>query len=166
VCKEGYTYNKELNMNYWLMKSEPEEYSIVNLRQDKTVFWFGIRNYQVRNMLRDEIRVGDLALFYHSNAGKETGVVGVMKIVSKAYPDNTQFDAKSKYFDVKSKLDNPRWLGVDVRYEKTLERLISLTEIKSNSFFKDIALVRKGSRLSVMPLKEKHFNKILSLASK
>lgn len=149
---------------YWLMKSEPSEYSIDNLKADKTEFWYGIRNYQVRNMLRDDMKVGDLALFYHSNADKETGVVGVMKITKKALPDATQFDSKSKYFDIKSKLEMPRWLGVEVKFVKKLSRLVALSELKANNFFADLPLIKKGNRLSIMPISAKHFNKIIQLA--
>ncbi len=150
--------------NYWLMKSEPNEYSIDNLKADKTEFWYGIRNYQVRNMLRDDMKVGDLALFYHSNAGKETGVVGVMKITKRAFPDATQFDSKSKYFDIKSKPETPRWLGVEVKFIKKLSRLVALSELKADKFFADLPLIKKGNRLSIMPISAKHFNKIIQLA--
>lgn len=147
------------------MKSEPEEFSIEDLKRQKKEVWYGIRNYQVRNMLRDQMKKGDQALFYHSNAGSETGVVGVMEIIKEAYPDPTQFDSKSKYFDAKSSLENPRWLCVDVKFVEKLPRLVTLQEIKSDSFFADLPLVQKGNRLSVMALKKVHFTKLIRKAS-
>lgn len=151
-------------MNYWLMKSEPDCYSIDDLKRDKVEHWDGTRNYQVRNMMRDEMKVGDLALFYHSNAGKETGVVGVMKVYSKAYPDPTQFDPKSEHPDPKSDPENPRWLCVDVQFKEKLPHLVSLQEIKHDPRFADMPLVKKGNRLSVMPIQKKHFDAIVKLS--
>lgn len=153
-------------MNYWLMKSEPEEYSIDDLRRDKREMWDGIRNYQVRNMMRDAMKKGDRALFYHSNAGPETGVVGVMEIIKEAYPDPTQFDPKSAHPDPKSDPENPRWLCVDVKFVKKLPRVVTLQEIKLDPKFSDISLVRKGNRLSVMPLKKVDFERLIKLADK
>lgn len=151
-------------MNYWLMKSEPECYSIDDLKQDKVEHWDGTRNYQVRNMMRDDMRVGDLAIFYHSNAGKQTGCVGVMQVHSKAYPDPTQFDPKSDHPDPKSDPENPRWLCVDMKYIEHLPRLVSLQEIKLDPKFADMPLVKKGNRLSVFPIKQKHFDRVKKLA--
>ena len=148
---------------YWLMKSEPDCYSIDDLKRDKVEMWDGTRNYQVRNMMRDEMRVGDMALFYHSNAGKETGVVGVMEIVKEAYPDPTQFDPKSDHPDPKSDPENPRWLCVDVKFKSKLKEVITLQELKDNPKFKDMAVVQRGNRLSVMPVKKTHFDAILKL---
>lgn len=150
-------------MNYWVMKSEPNEYSITDLERDRVQFWDGIRNYQVRNMLRDEFKKGDLALFYHSNAGQETGVVGVMEVVGEAKPDPAQFDVESKYFDPKSAVDNPRWVGVDVRFQRQLTRLVSLAELKLDAKLVDLPLVRKGNRLSVMRLRKEQFVHIVQL---
>lgn len=151
---------------FWLMKSEPLEYSIDDLKNDKTEFWFGVRNYQVRNMFRDEMKIGDMALFYHSNAGKETGVVGVMKVIKAASADETQFDSKNKYYDAKSTIKNPRWLGVEVKFVKKLSRLVSLSEIKANQTFIDLPLVKQGNRLSVLPISEKQFNRLVELGDK
>lgn len=153
-------------MKYWLMKSEPDCYSIDDLKRDKIEMWDGTRNYQVRNMMRDEMRVGDQALFYHSNAGKETGVVGVMEIAKEAYPDPTQFDPKSDHPDPKSDPDNPRWLCVDVKYKETLPRTVTLGEIKNDPKFEGMPLVQKGNRLSVFPIKKTHFDRICKLATK
>ncbi len=147
------------------MKSEPEEFSIQDLKRVKTEMWDGIRNYQVRNMIRDDMSVGDVALFYHSNAGSETGVVGVMEIASEAYPDPTQFDMKSAHPDPKSDPENPRWLCRDVKYKQTLPRLVSLAELKAKSTFADLPLVMRGNRLSIMPIKQKHFTAMIALAS-
>lgn len=153
-------------MTYWLMKSEPCEYSIEDLRRDKYEPWDGIRNYQVRNMMRDDMKKGDLALFYHSNAGPETGVVGVMEIIKDAYPDPTQFDPKSAHPDSKSDPENPRWLCVDVKFVKKLSRVVTLKEIKNNKTFVGLPLVQKGSRLSIMPIKKSHFDRLISLSEK
>lgn len=153
-------------MKYWLMKSEPDCYSIDDLKRDGVDMWDGTRNYQVRNMMRDDIKKGDLVLFYHSNAGNETGVVGEMEVVKEAYPDPTQFDPKSDHPDPKSDPDNPRWLCVDVKFVKKYPRVVTLHELKLNPVFSEMALLRKGNRLSVMPVKKDHFLKIAKLAEK
>ena len=103
-------------MNYWLFKSEPDAYSIDDLKRDKTQGWDGVRNYQARNFMRDEVKKGDLVLFYHSNAGKETGVVGLCTVNKESHPDPTAFDKKSKYYDEKSDPENPRWMMVEVKF--------------------------------------------------
>ena len=150
-------------MKYWLLKSEPNCYSIDDLKRDKVEMWDGTRNYQVRNMMRDDMKVGDLALFYHSNAGKETGVVGEMKIVKEAYPDPTQFDPKSEHPDLKSDPANPRWLCVDVKFIQKFKNLVSLQEIKLDPKFEGMPLVKKGNRLSVFPVSKKHFDRVVKL---
>ena len=147
-------------VGYWLMKSEPDCYSIYDLQNDGTEPWDGIRNYQVRNMMREQMKVGDRALFYHSNS-KDIGVVGTMKIVSEAYPDPTQFDPNSDHYDPKSDPSNPRWLLLDVAFENVFPRMVSLAEIKADPIFSDMPLIKKGNRLSVMPIQEKHFMEIL-----
>ena len=149
-------------MAFWLMKSEPDAYSIDDLKRDKREPWDGIRNYQARNMMRDDMRVGDRVFFYHSNC-KEPGVVGIMKIASKPYPDPTQFDPDSKYYDAKSDPDNPRWILVDVAYVKKLKRTITLTEIKARPELGDMVLTRKGNRLSIMPVTEDEWDVILGM---
>lgn len=152
-------------MNYWLIKSEPDAFSIDDLKNapGKREHWDGIRNYQARNFIRDDMRKGDLAFFYHSNC-KTPGVVGICEIVSDAYPDHTQFDPNSDYFDAGSKSDNPRWLMRDVKYRRKTKRLISLAEIKDHADrLEGFALIRRGNRLSIMPVSEQHWNFILTL---
>ena len=149
-------------MAYWLMKSEPDVYGIDDLKRDKVEPWDGIRNYQVRNMFRDQMKVGDLAFFYHSNC-KPPAVVGIMTIASEAYPDHTQFDPKSRYYDAKSDKESPRWLLVDVKYKRKLKREITLQELKENKKLEDFRLNKKGNRLSVIPVKKSEWDLILSL---
>jgi predicted RNA-binding protein with PUA-like domain len=151
-------------MNYWLMKSEPDVFGIEDLvkRPDKTEPWDGVRNYQARNMMRDEMKNGDLAFFYHSNC-KEPGIAGIMKIVREGYPDHTAFDTKQKYFDPKSDPQNPRWYMVDVRHVRTLKRIITLNELKTHDELSELQLLRRGNRLSVMPVSKTHWDFILSL---
>jgi predicted RNA-binding protein with PUA-like domain len=145
------------------MKSEPDAYSIDDLKRDKREPWDGIRNYQARNMMRDNMQIGDEVFFYHSNC-KEPGIVGLMKVASKPYPDPTQFDRKSKYYDPKSDPDDPRWCLVDVAYKRKLKRTITLAEIKETKGLDGLLLTRKGNRLSIMPIEKKHWDKLLSLA--
>jgi len=149
-------------MANWLMKSEPDAYSIDDLKRDRREPWDGIRNYQARNMMRDDMKIGDKVFFYHSNC-KEPGVVGVMKIASKPYPDPTQFDVDSNYYDAKSNPDDPRWCLVDVAFMKKLKRTISLAEIKAHPGLNDMILVRKGNRLSIMPVSDDDWNMILGM---
>tara|TARA_R110000868_G_scaffold380784_1_gene646857 strand:- start:34405 stop:34863 length:459 start_codon:yes stop_codon:yes gene_type:complete len=151
-------------MNYWLMKSEPDAYSIDDLKRDKIEFWDGIRNYQARNMMRDGMQKGDLVFFYHSNT-KPPGIVGVMQVCStEAYPDHTQFNPESKYYDPKSDPDKPRWLGVDMKYKKKFKRLISLDELRQHPELETMVTLRKGNRLSITPVEEKHWDIILKMA--
>jgi predicted RNA-binding protein with PUA-like domain len=150
-------------MRYWLIKSEPEAYSIDDLERDGTEHWDGIRNYQARNIMRDEMAIGDRCLFYHSNA-KPPGVVGVAEVASQAYPDHTQFDPSSNYHDPKSDPDDPRWLMVDVRFVEKLPRMVSLPELRSYSELADMVLLNR-SRLSVQPVTELEYQFILARAS-
>jgi predicted RNA-binding protein with PUA-like domain len=144
------------------MKSEPDAYSIDDLERDGREMWDGIRNYQARNMMRDDMQIGDEVFFYHSNC-KEPGIVGIAKVVSEPYPDPTQFDKTSKYFDPKSDRDNPRWCLIDVEFVRKTKRNVTLSEIKAQKSLNDMILTRKGNRLSIMPVSKKHWNKILSL---
>ena len=139
-------------MRYWLMKSEPSECSIDDVARapQKTVPWVGVRNYQARNFMRNEMRPGDGVLFYHSSC-PEPGIAGIAEVVSEAYPDATQFDPKSPYFDPKSSRDAPRWLHVDVRLvEKT--RLLSLAEMREAPSLETMRVLRRGNRLSITPV--------------
>lgn len=151
-------------MRYWLMKSEPDVFGIDDLKRmpDKTDQWEGVRNYQVRNMLRDDMQPGDLAFFYHSNC-KEPGIVGIMKIVRGGYPDHTAFDPEAKYYDPKSDPDKPRWYMVDVRYVRKLKRTITLTELRTHAALSALPLLRRGNRLSVMPVDAQQWAYILDL---
>ncbi len=149
-------------MQYWLMKSEPSEYSIDHLKRDKVEHWDGVRNYQARNMMRDQMKIGDLAFLYHSNCD-EIGIVGVMTIHKESYPDHTAFDPNDKHYDPKSDPDKPRWFMVDVKYKRKMKRVISLQELRETKGLEDMALVRKGNRLSVMPVSEDEWNLILTM---
>lgn len=149
-------------MAYWLMKSEPDDYSIDDLKRDRREPWDGVRNYQARNMMRDDMRVGDEVFFYHSNC-KAPGIVGIAKVASKPYPDATQFDPESKYYDPKSSEQNPRWYLVDVRYVRKLKRTITLSELKQLPELDGFVLTRKGNRLSIMPVAPEHWERILSI---
>jgi predicted RNA-binding protein with PUA-like domain len=151
-------------MRYWLMKSEPDVFSIDDLKRmpNRTDKWEGVRNYQARNMMRDDMQPGDLAFFYHSNC-KEPGIVGIMKIVRGGYPDHTAFDPDAKYYDPKSDPDNPRWYMVDVRYVRKLKRTITLGELRTHTGLCELALLRRGNRLSVMPVDARQWDYILGL---
>ena len=151
-------------MNYWLMKSEPDVFGIDHLKKmpGKTEHWDGVRNYQARNMMRDDMKKGDLVFFYHSNC-KEPGIVGIMQVVKEGYPDHTAFEPGQKYYDPKSDPAKPRWYMVDVKYKRKLKRTITLTELKEYKQLEDCPLVRKGNRLSIMPLTKKQWEFILRL---
>jgi len=144
------------------MKSEPDDYSIDDLERDLREPWDGIRNYQARNMIRDDMKVGDQAFFYHSSC-KVPSVVGIMKIASDAYADPTQFDPKNKHYDAKSPEDNPRWLLVDVNFERRMKRPITLKELKDHPGLSDFRLNQRGNRLSIFPVSEDHWNLIVGL---
>lgn len=149
-------------MAHWLMKSEPDAYSIDDLASDGTEPWDGIRNYQARNMMRDDMKMGDKAFFYHSSC-KVPAIVGIMKVASSPYPDPTQFDRRSKYYDSKSTEDDPRWILVDVAFDRKLRRPITLEEIKKHPGLADFLLTRRGNRLSIFPVDKKHWDLILAM---
>lgn len=196
---------------YWLMKSEPDCFSVDDLAKNKTEMWDGVRNYQVRNMMRDQMKVGDKALFYHSSAGSLTGVVGEMEIVREAYPDPTQFDPtltfsspsevealkrivnsnrsthikiflksvdknnekvrvgvdpKSEHPDPSSDPLNPRWLCVDVKFLRKFKQPVLLSEMKLDPKLKDFTVLKKGNRLSIMPVNAKHYQHVVILGTK
>lgn len=148
-------------MNYWLMKSEPDVYSIAKLKQDQFSIWDGVRNYQARNFMR-EMSLGDLVFFYHSNT-KIPGILGLMRVVETNIADPTQFDINSEYYDAKSTFDAPRWQTVRVEFVEEFAKLISLDELKQNFSDDQILVVRKGNRLSVMPVSEGAAEKILKM---
>jgi predicted RNA-binding protein with PUA-like domain len=150
-------------MSYWLLKSEPDEFSIDALARVGREPWSGVRNYQARNYMRDGMKPGDGVLFYHSNT-TPPGVVGVAEVASKAYPDPTQFDPDSDYHDPASPPDAPRWLAVDVAYVRTLRRCITLDELKhAADRLGDFPLIRRGNRLSVLPVTRTQWKQILAM---
>lgn len=152
---------------YWLMKTEPSTYSIQDLSREKkqTTHWDGVRNYQARNYMRDQMKLGDKVLVYHSNANPPA-VAGVATIVRESYPDHTSWDPKDKHYDEKSTPQNPRWFMVDIKLEQIFNEPIPLDELREIAALKDMELLRKGSRLSVQPVRKKEFDAILKLAKK
>lgn len=152
-------------MKYWLMKCEPDTYSIDDLKRDKKTYWDGVRNYQARNFLRDSIQVGDGVLFYHSNA-EPSGVAGVAKVCKAGYPDFTAWDKKDIHYDPKSSEAKPQWMMVDVAFEEKFRHFVSLEEIKSNSALKDMLVIKRGMRLSVQPVEKKHYDVVCEMGRK
>src|SRR5690349_20586990 len=150
-------------MNYWLMKSEPDECSIddVLAAPGKKTPWSGVRNYQARNFMRDHMQVGDGVLFYHSSC-PEPGIAGIAEVASAAYPDATQFDPKSDYHDARSKRDEPRWVHVDVKFVKKT-RLVSLDEMRAAPALKDMVTLRRGNRLSITPVTAAEWKAVMKL---
>jgi len=149
-------------MAYWLMKSEPDVFSIDDLKRVGVEPWDGVRNYQARNMMRDQMKLGDQVFFYHSNT-KVPGIVGIMEVVREGYPDDTAYNPESKYYDPKDSPEKPRWYRVDVRYVRHTSRVITLYEMRQDPALQDMPLVRKGNRLSVMPVSEAEWQHILEL---
>ena len=147
--------------SYWLMKSEPDAYSIETLEKEKETIWDGIRNYQARNFMR-KMEIGDKAFFYHSNC-KPPGIVGLMEVVSKNIIDPTQFDKNSKYYDSKSYESNPRWDCVKVKFLSKSKKIISLEELRSLFNEEELLVVKKGNRLSILPVLEKSANLLISM---
>jgi predicted RNA-binding protein with PUA-like domain len=154
---------KRAARRFWLLKSEPESYGIDDLVRDGKTAWDGVRNFQARNSMRDDMQVGDLAFFYHSNA-KPMAIVGIVRVASAPYPDATQFDDRSDYHDATSDPADPRWILVDVEIVEKLARPVTLAELKAEPALAGMVVTAKGSRLSVQPVEEKHFKKILALA--
>ena len=150
-------------MNHWLLKSEPDVFGVEHLaaERSKTAAWWGVRNYQARNYMRDQMKLGDRAFFYHSSC-PEPGIAGIVKISRLAYPDETQFDRKGKYFDPKASRDLPRWFNVDVRLvEKT--RLVSLQELRSHPQLSSMVILKRGNRLSITPVERREWDFILGI---
>jgi len=150
---------------YWLVKSEPDCFSIEDLEnsEDQITHWDGVRNYQARNFMRDEMKIGDKVLFYHSNT-KPTAVVGICKVVKEGYPDHTAFDPEEDHFDPKSTPDKPIWMMVDVKLEKKFKNQVTLQDIKENPKLQNMRLVQKGNRLSVMPVEKLEFDEIIKMS--
>lgn len=155
---------KTKEKNYWLLKSEPDCYSIDQLKADGKTPWSGIRNYQARNFMRDGMKVGDLCLFYHSSTAdpRDMGVVGIGKVASKPYPDPAAFDRKSEYYEPNAKI---KWELVDISFVKKLKRTVTLKEMKNDPALKGMMLIRPGMRLSIQPVSEKHFEHIVQTSS-
>ena len=149
-------------MRYWLMKTEPDVFSIDDLKSQKTTPWEGVRNYQARNFMRDEMKKGDLVLIYHSNA-KPPGVAGIGVVSKEAFPDHFAWDKKSKYYDPKSSKENPRWMMVEIRFKKKFKEVLSLSELKETRGLEDMLILRKGNRLSITPVEKKHFEQIIGM---
>lgn len=153
-------------MSYWLMKSEPGEFGIDDLvaSPGRTTYWDGVRNYQARNFMRNDMQPGDRAFFYHSSC-PEPGVAGIVRIASEAYPDHTAFDPTDKHYDPRSDPNDPRWFMVDIELERKLERLIALAELRAfaDGELDGLLLLRRGNRLSITPVSEAHWDFILSL---
>ncbi|MBL9115843.1 MAG: EVE domain-containing protein [Verrucomicrobiaceae bacterium] len=151
-------------MRYWLLKSEPDVFSFDDLknRPKKTEPWNGVRNYQARNYMRDDMKVGDLGLFYHSSC-PQPGVAGILKITKAAYPDPTQFDKKSEYFDAGAKPDSPRWMMVDVSFAADLPSFVSLESLRDDPMLSDLVILKRGNRLSITPITDTEFKRICTL---
>lgn len=153
-------------MSYWLMKSEPGEFGIDDLvaSPGRTTYWDGVRNYQARNFMRNDMQPGDRAFFYHSSC-PEPGIAGIVRIASEAYPDHTAFDPTDKHYDPRSDPNDPRWFMVDIKLERKLERLIALAELRAfaDGELDGLLLLRRGNRLSITPVSEAHWDFILSL---
>lgn len=150
------------DFRHWLIKSEPESYGIDHLKADKKTAWTGVRNFLARNYMRDGMQVGDPILFYHSSC-KVPGIYGLAKVASKPYPDPTQFDPKSKYYEKRATREKPVWFLVDVAFVKKLKEPITMTEIRKNSDLRSLAILQPRSRLSITPVTDKEFDAITSL---
>ncbi len=149
---------------FWLIKSEPDVFSIDDLAKakNKTTYWDGVRNYQARNFIRDEMKLGDKIIFYHSNSVPPCAA-GICEVVKEAYPDFTAFDPEDPHFDPKSKKDNPAWMMVDVKFVKKFSTLVSIDEMRGNPKLKDMKLLQRGNRLSVMPVTKDEFEEIVKM---
>jgi len=150
--------------NYWLFKSEPEDFSWNDLKKskNKTTYWDGVRNYQARNFLRDEMKKGDLVLFYHSNA-EPLAVMGICEVVKEGYPDHTQFDKKNHHHDPKADPKNPTWMMVDIKLVKEFRAPVTLEQIKANPKLKNMKLIQRGQRLSIQPVTKAEWDEILKM---
>jgi predicted RNA-binding protein with PUA-like domain len=151
-------------VKYWLFKSEPSEFSWNDLKksQNQTTYWDGVRNYQARNFLRDEIKKGDGVLFYHSST-EPLAIVGYSKVVKEGYPDHTQFDKKNNHYDSKADSKNPTWFMVDIRLEKEFKKPVTLDEIKASPKLQSMKLIQRGQRLSIQPVTKDEWDEILKM---
>lgn len=148
---------------YWLFKSEPDSYSIDDLKKDKSTFWSGVRNYQARNMLRDDIQVGDGVLFYHSST-EPMAIVGCAKVAKAGYADHTAFDPKDSHYDIKSKPDEPTWYMVDVKFVEKFATPLTREMLKEDATLSKMVVMQKGSRLSIQPVTKEQWDRVLKLA--
>lgn len=153
-------------MKYWLVKSEPNVFSIDDLAKskNKTTYWDGVRNYQARNYMRDEMKIGDQVIFYHSNS-EPPGAAGICEVVKEGYPDFTAFDPEDPHYDPKSKKDNPAWMMVDVKLVKKFSSFVSIDDMRSNGKLQKMQLLQRGNRLSVMPVTKEEFGEIVKMGS-
>ena len=157
--------SSKIEKKFWLMKSEPEVFSISTLKKSKSTLWEGVRNYQARNYMMNEMQPGDLVLFYHSSC-EIPGVYGFAKVSSKATPDPTQFNKKSEYYDAKATKEKPTWFCVEITFVSEFKKPLSLNEIKEDTNLKDMLVIRKGQRLSIQPVSFNDFNYIQQLVNK
>jgi len=151
-------------MRHWLIKSEPDVFSIDHLQKAKREPWSGVRNYQARNYMRDDMSAGDLALFYHSST-VPPGVAGIARVAGEPYPDPTQFDPKSEYYDPKSTKENPRWILVDFEFVAKFDTFVTLEQMKADPALEGMMVLQKGTRLSITPVEAKHFKRVCKLAA-
>ncbi|GBF51133.1 EVE domain protein [Leptospira ryugenii] len=149
-------------MKFWLFKTEPDVFSIDDLEREKVSFWEGVRNYQARNYLRDEVKLGDLILFYHSST-QPTGIVGIAEVVGEGEPDPHQFNAKSPYYDEKADPNKPRWFGVRIKLKHRFKEILTLETLRNEAKLKDMLLLKRGMRLSIQPVSDREFQRINEL---
>ena len=154
-----------MSRRYWLVKSEPDVYSIDHLAEEGTAEWDGVRNYQARNFMRDDMKVGDQVLYYHSNT-KPPGIVGLARVCRESYPDHTSWDPDSGYFDTKSTPESPRWFMVDLEFVEKFAEPITLAELKADPALEGMLVTKKGQRLSVQPVDKEHFEHIVAIAER
>lgn len=152
-------------MSCWLMKSEPTVYSIADLERNGSTCWEGVRNFQARNFMRDAMKIGDKVLFYHSNADP-AGVVGVARVVRAGYPDSAAFDKKSRYYDERSTASKPLWFMVDIEFVAKFSQVVTLEQMKNDPELEGIMVARRGMRLSIQPVSQQHFDRILALGAR
>ncbi len=152
-------------IRYWLMKTEPDVFSIDDLKKDKETLWSGVRNYQARNFMMNDMKLGDHVLFYHSNA-EPPGVAGLAVVSKLAEPDPTSFDKKSEYYDPKTSKENPRWFCVRVKFAEKFKNLVTLESIKNDPMLKEMLVIKRGQRLSIQPVSKKDFDYITKLGKR